>query len=181
MHYASGMCPFVSDQIAKRDREMSQPTLHMMCGKIAAGKSTLAATLARADATVLIAEDGWLGALFADRMTTAADYVAFSTRLRRVMGPHVTELLNAGVSVVLDFPANTVETRAWLRGILDRSEAAHLLHVLCPPDAVCLERLRARNARGDHPFAVTEAQFERFARHFTMPAPEEGFTLVIHD
>lgn len=42
------------------------PTLHMICGKIAAGKSTLAARLAEADRTVLIAEDDWLGALYAD-------------------------------------------------------------------------------------------------------------------
>ncbi len=32
------------------------PTLHMLCGKIAAGKSTLAASLASAPRTVLIAD-----------------------------------------------------------------------------------------------------------------------------
>jgi hypothetical protein len=38
----------------------------------------------------------------------------------------------------------------------------------------------ARNAGGDHPFAVTEAQFHRFSAHFSPPAPDEGFTLVHH-
>ncbi|WP_422063906.1 AAA family ATPase [Shimia sp.] len=33
------------------------PTLYMLCGKIAAGKSTLAAKLATAENAVLIAED----------------------------------------------------------------------------------------------------------------------------
>ena len=44
------------------------PILHMLCGKIAAGKSTLAARLASAPETVLIAEDDWLNALFADEL-----------------------------------------------------------------------------------------------------------------
>lgn len=38
------------------------PTLHMLCGKIAAGKSTLAAELGDANGTVIIAEDEWLNA-----------------------------------------------------------------------------------------------------------------------
>lgn len=36
------------------------PTLHMLCGKIASGKSTLARRLADADSTVLLVEDEWL-------------------------------------------------------------------------------------------------------------------------
>jgi hypothetical protein len=47
--------------------------LHMLCGKIGAGKSTLAKALAAREATVLISEDAWLAALFGDRMETGAD------------------------------------------------------------------------------------------------------------
>ncbi|MCR8725178.1 AAA family ATPase [Frigidibacter sp. ROC022] len=158
----------------------ASPVLHMLCGKIAAGKSTLAARLGRQDRTVLLAEDEWLGALFADRMTTARDYVRCAASLQQVMGPHVVSLLNAEVSVVLDFPANTVESRKWMRSILDRTAAAHQLHVLNPPDEVCLARLRARNAQGDHPFAATEEQFRQFSRHFVAPSPEEDFNIVVH-
>ena len=85
------------------------------------------------------------------------------------------------MSVVLDFPANTVETRAWMREILDQTGTAHQMHVLTTPDAVCLARLQARNAAGDHAFAATEEQFRRFSRHYAEPTPEEGFTLVFHD
>lgn len=154
------------------------PTLHMICGKIAAGKSTLAVTLGRAPMTVVISEDAWLGALFADEITSGRDYLRYAARLREAMGPHVTQLLNSGLSVVLDFPANTVETRAWMRGILDRTGATHMLHFLDVPDEVCLSRLHARNAQGDHPFAATEAQFHRFSQHFVPPQPEEGFTVT---
>lgn len=157
------------------------PMLHLFCGKIAAGKSTLAADLATAPGTVLIAEDHWLRALFEEQIATPRDYAHCAAKLRTVMGPHVAALLNVGVSVALDFPANTVETRLWMRAILDQTQAAHRLHVLSPPDAVCLERLHARNAQGDHPFAATEQQFQLFSKHFVPPSPEEGFTLVIHD
>ena len=39
------------------------PTLHMLCGKIASGKSTLAAELGRVEGTVILVEDAWLHAL----------------------------------------------------------------------------------------------------------------------
>ncbi|MEM7075120.1 MAG: AAA family ATPase [Pseudomonadota bacterium] len=156
------------------------PTLHMICGKIAAGKSTLAAELARAPGTVAISEDAWLHALFADEMTSISDYVRCAAKLHRIMAPHVVSVLNAGVSVVLDFQANTIDARSWMRGILDRTDAAHLLHVLDVPDEICLQRLRARNARGDHPFEVSEAQFHRISQHVVTPTADEGFTIRLH-
>ncbi|WP_240672033.1 AAA family ATPase [Tropicibacter alexandrii] len=156
----------------------SKPMLHMLCGKIAAGKSTLAATLSAPDDAILIAEDRWLAALFGDQMQTGQDYVRFSGQLRTVIGLHVTDLLRSGLTVVMDFPANTVDQRAWLREVADTAGAAHLVHVLDVPDAVCLKRLKARNARGDHPFAVTEAQFHRFSAHFVWPTAEEGLSIV---
>ena len=46
------------------------PVLHMFCGKIAAGKSTLAARLAKAPRTKHVSEDAWLHDLNADQMST---------------------------------------------------------------------------------------------------------------
>ena len=152
----------------------------MICGKIAAGKSTLAAKLALSPNTVVIAEDDWLNALFANTIQSPADYVRCAAKLREAMKPHLTQLLDAGVNVVLDFPANTIENRAWMREAVNGSSAAQQLHVLNPPDAVCLERLHARNAQGDHPFSATQAQFELFSKHFVLPTPEEGFDLVFY-
>ncbi|SMY08363.1 AAA family ATPase [Flavimaricola marinus] len=157
-----------------------RPVLHMMCGKIASGKSTLTAKLGAAEATVVIAEDAWLSALYPGEVTSVADFVRCTGRIRQVVGPHVASLLNAGVSVVLDFQANTVEARQWMRGILDQTGADHQLHHLDVPEAVCLERLRARNAASDHPFAATEAQFHQISKHFVPPQLDEGFNIVLH-
>ena len=162
---------------------MSQPpsTLHMLCGKIASGKSTLAASLANQSGTVRVSEDDWLSILFADQLSTVADYARLSARLRPAMGPHVTALLNAGISVVLDFPANTIENRRWMRGIVDAADASHQLHYLATPDDVCLARLRARNAEGKHAFAASEEQFRLISKHFEPPTPDEGLNIIVHD
>lgn len=158
-----------------------KPVLHMLCGKIAAGKSTLAAKLASNPNTVLLTEDAWLKALYADQMTTPRDFMRCSAKLRAAIAPHIVALLDAGLSVVLDFQANTVESRTWMRQIIDQSEADHCLHVLDASDHVLLERLRARNAEGQHAFAATEEQFHQMSKFFVPPSAAEGFTLQRHD
>jgi len=160
---------------------LSKPTLYLLCGKIAAGKSTLAARLASPENTVLIAEDAWLAALFADEMQKPKDYQRCAQKLRAAMTPHIVALLREGMSVVLDFQANTVESRSWMRGLLDHTDVDHQFHVLMPPDDVCLERLRIRNASGQHPFMVTEEQFHHISAYFNPPTADEGFHLIVHD
>ncbi|MFX0541012.1 AAA family ATPase [Roseovarius sp. S4756] len=51
------------------------PMPHMPCGKIAAGKSTLAAHLGSLPGTVRIAEDDWFNAIFAGELHSITDNV----------------------------------------------------------------------------------------------------------
>lgn len=155
-------------------------TLHLLCGKIASGKSTLTAALSRAAGTVAIAEDDWLNGLYSEEMSSISDYMRCMSKYRKVIGPHIVSLLNEGISVVLDFQANTIESRDWMRSILEQTTAAHQLHVLDVPDEVCIARLHARNAQGDHPFAASEEQFRQISAHFVAPSSEEGFNIVLH-
>ena len=157
-----------------------EPTLYLLCGKIAAGKSTLARRLAARPATLLISEDHWTSNLFYDDLKTIEDYGRCSTRLRAAMEPHVVNILRQGLSIVLDFPANTVSSRDWIRSLITQSGAAHELHLLDIPDAICRQRLRERNAGGEHPFQVSEAEFDLFTSYFVLPAPAEGFNVVVH-
>jgi predicted kinase len=157
-----------------------QATLFLMCGKIAAGKSALATKLATAPGTILISEDQWLTRLYRPELTTIADYIQYSARLRGAIGPHAEYLLRIGTSVVLDFPANTLEQRQWMRGIVERSGANHELHFLDVPDQICKLRLRERNAAGTHDFAASEAEFEQITSYFMPPADQEGFNVIRH-
>ena len=152
----------------------------MLCGKIAAGKSTLAAELASNHQALLVSEDFWTSRLFGPELREVADYVRLSRRLREAMGPHLTDILRAGLSVVLDFPANTRANRAWMRDIYEAAEADHVLHLLDAPDEICRSRLHARNASGTHDFAATDEQFDLITSYFEPPAEDEGFAVVIH-
>lgn len=152
----------------------------MLCGKIAAGKSSLAARLAEASLTVIVSEDQWLFRLFGSEMKEVADYVRLSARLRAAMAPHLVALLKAGMSVVLDYPANTLANRAWMRSIFEAAGAAHQLHWLDVPDEICRARLHARNAGGAHEFAANDEQFDLITSYFVPPTAEEGFNIVVH-
>jgi predicted kinase len=155
--------------------------LHMLCGKIAAGKSTLARQLASQPLTVLIREDDWTSRLYKDELRTLEDYIRYSRRLREAMGGHVEALLKAGVSVVLDFPANTVASRQWMRDIFEHAGVAHRLHYLDVPDDVCRARLRQRNADGTHEFVVSDAEFDQFTSYFVPPSKEERFEVIVYN
>ncbi|WP_414606472.1 AAA family ATPase [Stenotrophomonas pavanii] len=153
------------------------PTLHLVCGKIGAGKSTLSQQLALKPRHVLISEDAWLAALYPGEIHSIADYLQRAAALRNVLVDHLRALLQAGVSVVLDFPFNTPASRAWAREVFSPVGAAHQLHFLDIAE-VCKARLRARNALGEHPFQASDLEFERITRHFVAPAVEEGFVVM---
>ncbi len=155
-------------------------TLYLICGKIAAGKSTLARQLAAQPATLLVTMDHWMSILFPTENKTIEDFARLSARLRAAMGPHVVDILREDVSVVLDFPANTEKWRSWMRSLITEANVAHELHVLDVPDAICKARLRKRNESGEHQYQVAEATFDLFMSYFAPPAPDEGFNVIIH-
>lgn len=155
-------------------------TLHMICGKIAAGKSTLAASLSSEPNTMLISEDYWLSSLYPSEISTLPDYVRCSTRLRATIGPHIQNLLRFDVSIVLDFPANTTTSRKWMRSLFENAKAAHQLHFIDAPDEICKARLRARNDSGTHEYTTSDAEFDLFTSHFLPPSDDEGFNVIRH-
>ena len=155
-------------------------TLFLVSGKIAAGKSTLADKMAAQPSTVLISEDHWLSNLFPGEITSLDDYVRCSARIRAAIGPQVVSVLQEGLSVVMDFPANTPKQRQWLRGLFEAANVHHELHFIDAPDDVCKRRLRDRNRSGQHAFQPSEADFDLVTRFFVPPDEDEGFNLIIH-
>lgn len=163
-----------------KQTETTTAMLYLICGKIAAGKSTFAKKLSQQPGTVLVSEDFWLASLYPGQIASLEDYARCSAQLRAAMALHIAAVLQAGVSVVLDFPSNTLATRAWARELIENSAAAHELHYLDVADELCKARLHARNASGEHPFETTEAQFDLFSRYFVVPQESEGFHIIHH-
>ena len=157
------------------------PCLHFLCGKAGAGKSTLALSLAAAHNAILISEDIWLTRLYGDRMKTFDDYRTYSQRARTVAGPLVVDVLRAGQSVVMDYPASTNLSRAWFRSLYQSAGAAHVLHYMDTPDATCLKRIERRNVeRPEGSFHVTRDDFVHVCSFFEAPDVHEGFTIELH-
>lgn len=158
----------------------ARPTLHFLCGKMAAGKSTFARELARQHDAVLLEEDHFLAKLFPGQIRTIADYVEYSARVKDALSDHIVALLASGRSVVLDFPGNTRRQRLWFRQLFERANAAHELHFLDVPDEQCRRQLRERSQSLPEGSAFTsEAEFEAITSLFEPPADDEGFEVSI--
>ena len=156
--------------------------LILLCGKMAAGKSTLARELAVREHAVLLVQDELLETLYPREITDIPGFVKYASRLRSALEPHVCALLSKGISVVLDFPANTRAQRAWFRGIIERANVEHELHFVDASDAVCKRQLKDRSQTlpAGTPW-TTDAEFEAITRYFQPPAEDEGFNVVRHE
>ena len=155
-----------------------KPTLHFLCGKMSAGKTTLSRQLATEHQAVLICEDIWLQRLYPVEISTFEDYLRYSERLKTVVAPHVTELLSQGLSVVMDFPANIPAARLWVRGIFEAANVNHLLHFVNTPNERCIEQLQKRNReKPEGSMEMTVEQFEYITSLFIAPEESEGFRI----
>ena len=156
--------------------------LIFFCGKMAAGKSTLAKELAAREHALLLNQDTFIDTLFPGEVVDIASYVKYSTRLNQAIGPHVCALLALGTSVVLDFPGNTRSQRAWFRELFERAGVDHELHFIDAPDALCKRQLKERSK--DLPPGTpwtSEAEFDMIMAHFLPPQEDEGFNVIRHD
>jgi len=157
-------------------------TLHVICGKAGAGKTTLARALGEALPAVVFCEDEWLVTLGFE-IRSLADFEAAAAKCRAPIGLLAVYLLRDGVSVVFDFAGNTVESRQWARGLFEAAGADHLLHVIEATDAQCLANIRRRNAKqppGIYWGHVADETFHAVTAYFAPPRPEEGFRIQVH-
>ncbi len=158
---------------------MNSGTLYFFCGKMGAGKSTYARSLACEQSAVLLSEDDWLAALYPQQINTLADYIELSQRLRGPIKPLVQSMLSAGTTVVMDFPANTRGQRAWLRDISVSIGAEHQMIYIDVSDEVCLQHIAQRREREPQRAQTdTEQMFAQVTQYFEPPSADEGLTVV---
>jgi len=161
---------------------MSSPKLIFICGKMAAGKSTLARELAERERALLLVQDDWLATLYPGEITGIPEFVQRYSRLQNALTPHICALLSQGISVVLDFAAATKSQRAWFRGLIERAQVVHELHFIDASDALCKRQLRERSAGlPDGTPWTSEADFEAITAYFQAPSDDEQFNVVRHD
>ncbi|MGZ9059877.1 MAG: AAA family ATPase [Burkholderiaceae bacterium] len=165
-------------------KERGKGKLVFVCGKMAAGKSTLSKELAAQEDTLLLEQDELLMALFPEEIVDLASFVKYSTRVQDALAPHICCLLAKGISVVLDFPANTKRQRVWFRQLIERADAEHELHLIVASDDLCKLQLKQRSAQRGLPPGTkwtTEADFDEVTAYFDPPAADERFNVIRHD
>lgn len=152
-----------------------------MCGKAGAGKSTLSKALSKQHNAVLISEDIWLSRLFPHEISDFNEYIKYSRRIKEVVAPLVIDML-AQQSVVLDFPANTVQSRLWFKSIIQQAKSEHTLHYVSASNALCLSRIALRNVeRPEGSHEIDEATFMHITSFFELPSSDEGFNVEVHE
>jgi predicted kinase len=157
----------------------TKTTLHLFCGKMAAGKSTLARQLAKQHNAILLIEDDWLSKLYPEEITDITSYVTYSVRLKDILADHIQSILAHGTSLVLDFPANTKEQRNWLRILCEQENILHILHYVDVSDEVCKQQLKRRSRDLPKGSAFTsDAEFDEITRYFQIPSADEDFNIV---
>lgn len=158
----------------------SKGTLIFFCGKMGAGKTTLSHEMAESTGAIRISEDEWLEALFPTEIDSFDDYIKYSVRLKLLLKPHVRHILNSGVSVVMDFPSNTINQRAWFKEIFSNDHIPHKLIYIDVSDQICLSQIKSR--RIEQPERAqfdTEEVFNQVTSYFQPPSQKEGFNIEV--
>ena len=115
--------------------------LIFLCGKMAAGKSTLARDLAKRENAILLVQDEFLDALFPGEITDLPGFVKCSSRLRSALAPHVCapardfRLRTESLRWLLEKPRSDPDLVSLLR-----SRCLSILSMPRAPDSSCIGR-----------------------------------------
>ena len=155
-------------------------TLIFFCGKMGSGKSTLSRKISPIGNAILISEDEWLKTLYPTEIMNFEDYLKYSSRLKVIIKPHVQNILNSGVSVVMDFPGNTEKQRVWFKKIYTEYGFPHKLMYIEASDNLCIRHIKKRAKTNPQRAQFdTEDIFHQVTGYFQPPSEHECFTIEI--
>jgi predicted kinase len=157
-----------------------KPIVHLMCGLVAAGKTTLARELARDLPAVRLSRDEWMLRLYGGRHDDPA-YVERLVPCTELMWDVALEIVTVGANVVLDWNFWSRERRQEARQRAATAGAGVQLHWLDVPVEVAAERARRRqDDRPAHAHDIDEDGVRHFASIFEAPDDREGIVVVRH-
>ncbi len=155
-------------------------TLIFFCGKMGAGKSTLSREIASKEGAILLSEDEWLKTIYPDEIENFEDYIKYSSRLKPLIKQHVQNILNLGISVVMDFPGNTEKQRTWFKEIYTEYSFSHKLIYLEASDNLCIQQIKIRRKTNPERAQFdTEDVFHQVTSYFQPPFEHEGFNIEV--
>jgi predicted kinase len=154
-------------------------TLYFVIGKMGAGKSTFTAKYSKEHSVILISEDDWLSKLYPNEINTFDDFVVRHKKILSVLKPHLQSILKSGASVILDFPANTVDSRKWFVSLAEEVSASHTAFFIDTPNEICLKQVAKRSKeQPERAKFDTPEMFEAVTKLFEAPQAHERLNIT---
>ena len=159
--------------------------IHLICGPIGAGKTTIAHQLAEQHGAIRFSEDEWLSHLFIpDAPENLLDepmemVAAWATeryqRCRGQIWPLCEQLLKQGMHVVLDGAAANKEQRDKIREKAIKTGVGFKLYYVTTDTETRRSRVLERNVKGGKTYSieVTPEVFELMENFFEIPDESE--------
>jgi predicted kinase len=155
-------------------------TLHFLIGKMGAGKTTYSKRFSAESGAILISEDDWLTQLYPDEINNFDDFLVRHRKLLAVLGPHVQQIIKSGSSVVMDFPANTIDSRQWYLKIANTVKAPHQAVYLNVANEKCLEQIAKRKVeQPEREKYDTPEMFAMVTQYFEEPSSSENINIQV--
>ncbi|MGD0021365.1 MAG: ATP-binding protein [Smithellaceae bacterium] len=152
-----------------------QPTIHMLCGLICSGKTTLARKLEKDFNAVAFSPDEWMAQLFGSEHTDQYGF-KYAPKVHALVCKIYERLLQLNVDVILDsgfwskFERDQVRRKAVELGV------KHKLYFLDCSKDICMQRLRERNTqRRPDAIVIPENKFLQSLNLFQPPGADEEF------
>jgi predicted kinase len=155
-----------------------RPIVHLMCGLVAGGKTTLAQQLAEELPALRFSRDEWMIRLYGHSYDDPR-YVERLEPCTELMWDVAVQALRLGVNVILDWNHWSRLRRTYA---LDRARAAGfdaVVHFLDVRIDTAIRRAHHRLSTAPaHAHRVDEAGVRHFATIFERPADDEGLQII---
>lgn len=154
-----------------------KPTVYLLCGLPASGKTTLAKQLEEKHGVIRFTLDEWMIRLY-DYTIFDREYGEYGRRCRELIWQTAVNILQQGVDVVLDWNQWSIKRRQAMLQRIESIDANHQLFYLNIPPTVARERLQTKPTVRNQRHIISVAEFDRFWPFFEPPVPGEGLNVV---
>ena len=149
--------------------------IHLICGRICSGKSTLAEALSRESGAVLLSCDELMTTLFPEPL--GENYDAAAARAKAYLHNQAARLARSGMDVILDWGFWRRDERESVRSFYAGWGIETRWHCVEPAGEDWQRNIRARSeavrAGATDVYELDEGLLDKMNRLYEAPAPEE--------